>query len=384
MIYLDNAATTKMSVEVRKAMSLNQEFAFANPGSIHSAGWDAKTAVERARIQIASLMHSSPQNIIFTSGGSESNSLALLGVADHLREAGRTHLLFSPLEHKSVLKCAEWLGLHGFDVEFLPTDHRGSIDPGDVETMIRENTGLVSVMCVNNETGVSNDIDEIADLCHDYGVLFHSDCVQALGKREVYGDHHCIDFISASAHKLHGPKGVGCLYVRDKSLLSPLILGGSQEYGLRAGTENVPGIVGFSKAAAEAKARMDHCAEHPPVGVQPLVDRVLGQLGGIAHKNGAADPNGYIVNMRFDGVSGESLVLLLSSRGVMVSAGSACTANSNEPSHVLKAMGLTDEEARSSIRISTSDQTTQSELEEASNYIVACVRELREIAGAGE
>lgn len=381
MIYLDNAATTRIDAEVLLAMTRCCEKMFANPGSIHAAGWQAKTEMERARLQVASLIHSSPQHIVFTSGGSESNALALLGVADHLKRAGRKHLLFSPIEHKSVLKCAERLEEQGFEIEFLPVGQSGRVSTQDVEARIRPDTGLVSVMCVNNETGVSNDIYEIADVCHDFGVLFHADCVQAFGKLKLYGDHHCVDFLSASAHKLHGPKGVGCLYVRDRTLLSPQILGGSQEFGLRAGTENVPGIVGFGVAAELAKKRQEQ--SYASNGAYRLASKVMEQLGGIAHMNGAADPNGYIANLRFDGVSGESLVLMLSSLGVMVSAGSACTANNNKPSHVLKAMGLTDEEARSSIRVSTSYDTTEEDIETAARHIVACVRELRSIVGAG-
>lgn len=381
MIYLDNAATTRMHEDVAKAMLECNDVAFANPGSIHSAGWEAKKLVEKARVKVAQLGDTSPQNIIFTSGGSESNGLALLGVADHLKQTGRTHILINPTEHKSVLKCAERLAEDGFQVEYLPMTDRGCVNVEDIEQLIREDTGLVSVMGINNETGVENDIESICDLCHDHGVLFHSDCVQAFGKRRLFLTHWPIDFVSVSAHKIHGPKGMGCLIVQDKSIISPLILGGSQEYGLRAGTENVPGIVGFGIAADIARNALMYKSFD---GVNQIIDGVIHELGSVVHVNGAVGPRNHIANMRFDGVSGESLVLMLSSHGVMVSAGSACMANSSQPSHVLKAMGLTDNEAKSSIRISISNNTTEKEKSEAVNHIVFCVRELRKISGAGE
>lgn len=379
MIYLDNAATTQMYSDVVHTMEICNDIAFANPGSIHSAGWTANQWVSKARHQVASVVKASPQDVIFTSGGSESNSLALLGVADYLKKIGKTHILINPTEHKSVLKCAERLAEMGFQIEYLMMTQRGYVYVDDIEERIRDNTGLVSVMGINNETGVENDINSICDLCHDHGVLFHSDCVQAFGKRHINLGAFPIDFVSVSAHKIHGPKGVGCLFVQDKKLLSPLILGGSQEFGLRAGTENVPGIAGFGTAAETA----DYIFKNGKTKIQKIINGIIYKLGDIAHVNGAINPAGYIANMRFDGVSGESLVLLLSSKGVMVSAGSACTANSSQPSHVLKAMGLSDEEARSSIRISISEEITETEEAEAIEKIVGCVRELREV-GAGE
>ena len=380
MIYLDNAATTQMYEDVVRAMAECNDVAFANPGSIHSAGWVANKLVAKARTNVAELAHTSPQNVIFTSGGSESNSLALLGVADHLKKIGKTHILVNPTEHKSVLKCAERLAENGFQVEYLPMTESGCVNVEDVSRMIREDTGLVSVMCINNETGVENDIDSIYDLCHDHGVLFHSDCVQAFGKRRLFLSHWPIDFVSVSAHKIHGPKGIGCLIVQDKSLLSPLVLGGSQEYGLRAGTENVPGIVGFGVAADIARGTLMYGKSSD--GVKEIIDGITNRLGDIAHVNGDVNPYGFIANMRFDGVSGESLVLILSYEGIMVSAGSACMANSSEPSHVLKSMGLTDEETKSSIRISVSNETKKEECKEAVEKIVQCVQKLRQI-GAG-
>lgn len=379
MIYLDNAATTKIHPEVLGVMDACANQVFANPGSIHSAGWYAKQLVEEARAQVAKVVRADPQNIIFTSGGSEANALALLGAADHLREAGKTHILISSIEHKSVLNCGRRLTELGFDVEYIPATETGKIDPNIALSMIRPETGLVSVMKVNNETGVVNEIQRIAEHCHSKGILFHTDCVQAYGKWDINVAETPIDFLSVSAHKLHGPKGVGCLYARDRSILKPLIPGGSQEFGLRAGTENVQGIVGFGKAAELSQRDPEPDEEYR--GVYDILLGIKQGLKGICHLNGAPPKFGLICNFRFDGVSGESLVLLLSSKDIMVSAGSACTANSNQPSHVLKAMGLTDEEARSSIRISVTDGLTKEETDKAVEAIVSSVLELRKAAG---
>lgn len=379
MIYLDNAATTKIHPEVLSVMDACADQVFANPGSIHSAGWYAKQLVEEARTQVAKVVRADPQNIIFTSGGSEANALALLGVADHLREVGKTHILISSIEHKSVLNCGKRLTELGFDVEYIPATETGKIEPNIVLSMVRPETGLVSVMKVNNETGVVNEIQRIAEHCHSKGILFHTDCVQAYGKWDINVAETPIDFLSVSAHKLHGPKGVGCLYARDRSILKPLIPGGSQEFGLRAGTENVQGIVGFGKAAELSQRDPEPDEEYR--GVYDILLGIKQGLKGICHLNGTPPKFGLICNFRFDGVSGESLVLLLSSKGVMVSAGSACTANSNQPSHVLKAMGLTDEEARSSIRISVTDGLTKEETDKAVKAIVSSVLELRKAAG---
>ena len=379
MIYLDNAATTKIHPEVLSVMDACADQVFANPGSIHSAGWYAKQLVEEARAQVAKVVRADPQNIIFTSGGSEANALALLGVADHLREAGKTHILISSIEHKSVLNCGKRLTELGFDVEYIQATETGKIEPNIVLSMIRPETGLVSVMKLNNETGVVNEIQRIAEHCHSKGILFHTDCVQAYGKWDINVTETPIDFLSVSAHKLHGPKGVGCLYARDRSILKPLIPGGSQEFGLRAGTENVQGIVGFGKAAELSQRDPEPDEEYR--GVYDILLGIKQGLKGICHLNGTPPKFGLICNFRFDKVSGESLVLLLSSNGVMVSAGSACTANSNQPSHVLKAMGLTDEEARSSIRISVTDGLTKEETDKAVEAIVSSVLELRKAAG---
>lgn len=380
MIYLDSAATTKIHPAVKEAMELAEEAAFANPGSIHSAGWTAKKMVDQARAQVARVIGAAPQNIIFTSGGSEANSLALLGLIHYLRTLNKTRLLFGETEHKSVLRAAERLSEEGFFVGFLPVDETGAVPLSAVREALRPDTGLVSVMAVNNETGAAADLKSIGRYCRGHGVLFHTDCVQAYGKRALDTEEICADFLSVSAHKLHGPKGVGCLYVGYKSMLRPLVVGGSQEYGLRAGTENVPGIAGFGKAASLAREALEERKRRGLYSgrnsVRRIAREVLDRLPEISHVNGLPDPESGIVNLRFDRISGESLVLLCSSRGLMISAGSACTANSNQPSHVLKAMGLRDDEARGSVRLSCSDDLTEEEEKEAVEILVRSVKEL--------
>lgn len=374
MIYLDNAATTKVSSEVRNAMLSCLEYDYGNPGSIHSCGRHASKLVDKYRTSIAGIINALPEQIVFTSGGSEANSLAILGVLQHLREHGKNHIVTSKMEHKSVLNP---IMKSGFDVTYIQPDEKGCVSAQDVEDAILDRTGLVSIMCVNNEIGSINDIKAIGDICKLHGVLFHTDCVQAFGHVAIDVSECGVDFMSASAHKIHGPKGVGLLYVRDKSKLDPFILGGSQEFGVRAGTENVPGIVGFGVAAADAVKCIGWNKQRYLQNASELTRRLFREFGETMHMNGSPMEGSHICNLRFDGVDGETLVLALSAEGVMVSAGSACDSYSAEPSHVLKAIGLTDDGARSSIRVSMSGLTSYSDIVKASNAITKCVRELR-------
>lgn len=374
MIYLDNAATTKVSSEVRNAMLSCLEYDYGNPGSIHSCGRHASKLVDKYRTSIAGIINALPEQVVFTSGGSEANSLAILGVLPYLREHGKNHIITSKMEHKSVLNP---IMKSGFDVTYIQPDEKGCISAQDVEDAILDRTGLVSVMCVNNEIGSMNDIKAIGGICKLHGVLFHTDCVQAFGHVTIDVSECEVDFMSASAHKIHGPKGVGLLYARDKSKLDSFILGGSQEFGVRAGTENVPGIVGFGVAAADAVKCIGWNKQRYLQNVSELTRRLFREFGETMHVNGSPMEGSHICNLRFDGVDGETLVLALSAEGVMVSAGSACNSYSAEPSHVLKAIGLTDDEARSSIRVSMSGLTSYSDIVKASNAITKCVRELR-------
>ncbi len=376
MIYLDNAATTKVSTEVLEAMTPYFSDVYGNPESIHSAGRNAAKAIEKAREQVAVPIGADPSNIIFTSGGSEANTLAIVGLADYLKSVGRTHIITTKVEHHSVLNAIKSLFDSGFEVTWLDVDRDGDISPERVAEAMRENTGLMSIMAVNNETGNRYPIERIGEICRSAGALFHTDCVQAYCGTNIDVDLSCIDFLSASGHKVHAPKGVGFLYARHKEFLRPVIHGGSQEYELRGGTHNVPYIVGLGKAAELSHAEWLHDTYAYGKKVEVIRNGVLSQLSGV-YVNGTPHYNSKTLNLRFDDVDGETLLMLLDSKGVEVSAGSACSAHYAVPSHVLSAIGLTEDEARSSIRVSVSQYTTGEEIEEAIRLIVDSVNQLR-------
>lgn len=374
MIYLDNAATTKVADDVLREMLPYFSDIYGNAGSIHSAGRRAEAAMQEARGRCASGIGANPENIIFTSGGSEANSLAIMGVADYLKRIGKTHIITTQFEHHSVLECMKPLFYKGFEITYLRPNRHGIIEVSSVKDAIRQNTGLVSIMHVNNELGTMMDIESIGHLCQLAGCFFHTDCVQSYGQFLISVDQYGIDFLSASGHKINAPKGVGLLYTRCKEVLSPIIHGGSQEYGLRGGTENIAGIVGFG-AASEIAFREDHRAFFEELRTEFLSELVSLKVEGF-HLNGAPDKGSKIVNLRFDEIDGETLLLFLDSQGVMVSAGSACSAHSAVPSHVLTSIGLTDNQARSSIRVSFSPDTTLDEVKDAAAIIADTVKKL--------
>lgn len=379
MIYLDAAATTKVSKEVVEAMLPYFTEQYGNPGSVHTVGRKAARAVARAREQIARTINADPEQIIFTSGGSEANTMALLGVAEYLMKKEKTHIIVSSVEHHSVLSCIKQLFDKGFEITYLPTYKNGWICPDDVRNAIKQNTGLVSVMTVNNEIGNLYDVDSIADICKENGVLFHTDFVQAYGNIDVDVNDDCanVDFLSVSGHKIHAPKGIGFLYAKDKSILSPVVQGGGQEFGLRGGTENVPYIVGLGIAAEIAYTDLETNNDFYKNVRELFIKKIKRHLDGV-HENGAPFLCSKIVNLTFDGVDGETLLLLLDAKGVSVSAGSACSAHSAVPSHVLTAIGLTDKQARSSIRISFPDDISFEEVGNAADIIIDSVKQLRE------
>ena len=380
MIYLDNAATTQVSQRVVNAMLPYFTEFYGNAGSIHTMGTDAAKAIRKAREQCARPINADPENIIFTSGGSEANTLAIVGLAKHLESVGKTHVLTTPVEHHSVLEAMKALLCMGFEIEYLPIGKDGKLDTAGLAGRIRENTGLISVMAVNNETGNSYDIRGIGAECKKHDILFHTDCVQAYGNMDIDVERDCIDFLSVSGHKFHAPKGVGFLYAKHKEFLRPIILGGGQEQSLRSGTENVPSIVGMGEAAEavfEDPGRMQKNA-----GKRKLfLDELAKELGEV-RINGCPHDGSKTVNLFFDGVDGETLLLLLNNRGIFVSAGSACSAHSALPSHVLTAIGLPDDEARSSIRVSFSVFTTNKEICEAAHVIADSVKKLQRRKGA--
>lgn len=385
MVYLDNAATTPLAPEVLDAMMPYLKYSYGNPGSLYSIGREAKKAVEQARSQVAEFLNAQPEQIVFTSGGSEANNTVFAGLYDFLLNEGRTHVITSQIEHDSVIESVKKMCIkHEFDASFIGVNEHGVVNPHTVASAFRENTGLVSVMAVNNETGAENDTQEIAGICREHGVLFHTDCVQAAGTVSLDTEKLGCDFLSISSHKLHGPKGMGALYMRDPDLLSPLICGGShQEWGKRGGTENVAGIVGFGKACEMLTKRGGGADVHTSMLKQVFYNNLEAEfekrgLSETVHVNGETIiHHGKTLNLRFDGVDAETLILMLDSNGICVSAGSACRSLEQEPSRVLTAMGLSDEQARQSIRVSFSVMNTEREVICAASVVAKCAEMLR-------
>lgn len=380
MIYLDSAATTQIAPEVFEAMEPWIRSDFYNAGTTYSGGRLAKQAVEDARLKLARMFNSTPEHIIFTSGGSEGNSFSFLSAAKRLKRTGKNHILVSSVEHDSVKNAAKALITDGFDVEFLPVCRGGSVKIEALQQAIRPDTGLVSVMYVNNETGAVNLIEQISELCSSRGILFHSDCVQAAGLLPLDSERISFDYATISAHKFHGPKGIGCVYVRNPEKETPLIWGGQeQELGLRGGTENVPAIVGAGVAAELLYERISEIQEVLWSHRIHFWERVAGSLGTVVRFNGQWMAPSKVINITVSGVDADTLVLLLDANGVCVSAGSACRSHEQKPSETLLAMGLTPEEARSSVRISFSELNTTEELSQASDIFIRCVCILKEV-----
>jgi cysteine desulfurase len=380
-IYLDYHATTPLDPEVLKTMMPYFTEVFGNAASRnHEFGWTAEAAVEKARHQIAHLIGAQEKEVIFTSGATESNNLALIGVAEMYREKGN-HIITSPIEHKAILDTCHFLEKKGFEITYLPVDQYGQVSAESVRNAITPKTILVSVMAANNEIGTINPIGEIGKVCKEKGVLFHTDAVQAIGKVAIDVNKMGIDLLSLSAHKIYGPKGIGALYVRRKGprvRLAPLIHGGGHERGMRSGTLNVPGIVGFGKAAElaerlmpEETARVAKLRDRLWNGIQEQLDEVY--LNG--HPTQRLFNN---LNVSFAYVEGESLMMGM--KELAVSSGSACTSASLEPSYVLKSIGVGEDLAHTSIRFGLGRFTTEEEIDFALNKVVSTVKKLRDLS----
>lgn len=382
-IYFDNSATTRVLPEVLDAMRPYFLERWGNPSSLHSFGREVKSAIEQARKSVAQLINADPSEIVFTSGGTESDNLAIKGTALY---KGRTrgHVITTSIEHHAVLEPCEYLRRLGFDVTFLPVSPEGLVDPGDVERAIREDTVLITVMMANNEIGTIQPCKEIGKLAQEHGIPFHTDAVQAVGKLpiDVKADH--IDMLSLSAHKFHGPKGVGALYVRKGTKLDPIIHGGGQERGLRSSTENVPGIVGLGKAAELARKELEPSAQRMKALRDKMI-KAVPELVPRAYVNGHRTRR--LVNnahFRFDFIEGEGLVLQLDFLGIATSTGSACSTGSLEPSHVLLALGLTHEQAHGSLRVTLGRENTEEEVDYFLQVLPGVVSKLREISPFNE
>ena len=370
-IYADNAATTKMSKTAIAAMLPFLEEDFGNPSSLYSLGQKAKEALEAAREEVAAVIGAQPREITFTSGGSEADNQAIRTAAAIGSRSGRRHIISTAIEHHAVLHTLKRLEREGFEITLLPVSSDGIVSASDVEAAIREDTCLVTVMFANNEIGTIQPIREIGEICRRRNVLFHTDAVQAIGHLPIDVAADNIDMLSASAHKFHGPKGVGFLYARKGIRLTNLIEGGAQERGKRAGTENVGGIIAMAAALKEAAANMRNTADR----LIPLRDILIEGLSRIPHSalNGDAEkrlPSN--VNFCFEGIEGESLLLLLDDKGICASSGSACTSGSLDPSHVLLAIGRPHDVAHGSLRLSLGEDATPEEVE----YIITAVTEV--------
>ncbi|MBQ1474989.1 MAG: cysteine desulfurase [Ruminococcus sp.] len=372
-IYADNAATTKMSEAAIKAMTDCAKSYWGNPSSLYTIGQKAKELLEEARADIARIINAEPREILFTSGGSEADNQALLSAAMLGKKQGKTHIISSAFEHHAILHTLKRLEQNGFSVTLLPVHENGVVDPEELKEAIDDNTCLVTVMTANNEIGTIQPIKELGSICRERGVLFHTDAVQAVGHIPLDVKAQNIDMLSASAHKFHGPKGVGFLYAKKGVRLSNLIEGGAQERGKRAGTENLPGILSMVAALKEAVAGMDKHAEY----MKRVRDHLIKGLSQIPHSalNGEAERRlAGNVNFSFEGIEGESLLILLDQRGISASSGSACTSGALDPSHVLLAIGRIHDVAHGSLRLSIGEDIT---MEEA-DYIIENVREVVE------
>lgn len=378
-IYLDNAATTKMSDHAIQAMLPYMNDIFGNPSSLHSAGQRANEALTNARERIAHLLNAKPSEITFTSGGSEADNQALISAAQLGEKNGKKHIISTAFEHHAVLHTLNKLQREGFEITLLPVPENGLIQPEQVAAALRSDTCLVSVMYANNEIGTIQPIAEIGALCRERGVLFHTDAIQAVGHLKIDVQSQHIDMLSLSAHKFHGPKGVGVLYARNGISLTPLIEGGAQERHKRAGTENIPGIMGMAAAMEDACAHLEENTAH----VSALRNRLIQGLSEIPHSVLNGDAKNRLpgnVHFCFEGIEGESLLLFLNDKGICASSGSACTSGSLDPSHVLLAIGRPHEIAHGSLRLSLSEETTESDIDITIQAVKDVVSRLRNMS----
>ncbi len=370
-IYADNAATTKMSEAAIEAMTDCVRNWYGNPSSLYTIGQKAKEKLEIAREEIAAVINASPREIIFTSGGSEADNQALLTAALNGKKNGKTHIISSAFEHHAILHTLNKLEKNGFEITLLPVHENGIIRLEELEAAIREDTCLVTIMTANNEIGTIQPIAEIGAICKRHGVIFHTDAVQAVGHLPIDVKAQNVDMISASAHKFHGPKGVGFLYARKGIILQNLIEGGAQERGKRAGTENLPGIAAMAAALKEAAANMEQNNAH----LTGIRDYLIKGLSAIPHSalNGDAKlrlPGN--INFSFEGIEGEGILLLLDQKGISASSGSACTSGALDPSHVLLSIGRIHDVAHGSLRLSIGEDITK----EQADYIIESVKEV--------
>ncbi len=378
-IYMDHAATTPVAAEVLDEMRHYFNERFGNASTLYFFGNEARDALHEARKSVAKLINASPDEIVFTSGGTESDNTALKGIALTNREKGN-HIITSTIEHNAILKTCKFLESQGFDVTYLPADKKGMVDPRDVEKSITDRTIIVSIMHANNEIGTIQPIEEIGRICRSKGVIFHTDAVQSFGKIPIDVKKMNIDMLSASSHKIYGPKGVGCLFARKGVEFVSLIHGGSHEFGKRAGTENVAGIVGFGKACELARKELKNEMERETRLRDMLINGILDNIPD-SYLNGHPEkrlPNN--VHFRFKHIEGESLVLHLDMKGISASTQSACSSKSLKPSHVLLAIGLSEKDSHGSLRLTLGRDTTEEQIKYLLSVLPETVEYLRKVS----
>ena len=388
-VYLDNSATTAMAAEVIEAMLPYFSDEMGNAQSVHSFGQRAKAAVEKARREVAALINAAPLEIVFVSGGTEADNLAIRGIAEAHRDHGR-HIITTKIEHPAVLATCEALEASGYRVTYLPVLRTGIVSADDVRQAIGDETILISVMLANNETGTIQPIEEISALVNQARsrglkhLHLHTDAVQAVGKVAVDVDRLGVDLLSLSGHKIHGPKGIGALYVRKGTRLAKLLYGGHHERDRRAGTENVPGIAGLGRAAELARTQLDERINRMRALRDYLEQQLLSRFNGVRINGDIQQRVPNVSNLSFDGIDGESLLIALDLKGIAVSTGSACASGSLEPSHVLQAIGLSRDEVRGSLRFSLGAYTTREEIDYAISVLVDTVSRLRDMIPTDE
>lgn len=378
-VYLDYSATTPVKKEVLDEMLPYYMDGFGNPSSLYEKGEESKAALDKARDRVAKLINSNPSEVFFTSCGSEADNWALFGVADALKEKGN-HIITTAIEHHAILHTGEFLEKHGYEVTYLPVLPDGSVDPAVFEAAITDKTILASVMYVNNEIGTVQPIKELAEIAHKHGVVFHTDAVQALGNVDCDVKNLDVDLMSMSGHKIYAPKGVGALYIKKGTKISNFLFGGAQESKRRAGTENVAGIVAFGKAAELAYENFDkhvkHCSELRDYMISEIEKRISDVcINGNREKRHPGN-----VNVTFKKIEGESILILLNSNGISVSTGSACSSKSLQPSHVLMAIGVNEEDIHGTIRFTVGDFTTKEDVDYTLDILENIVKRLREIS----
>jgi cysteine desulfurase len=377
LIYLDNAASTQIHDDVLNSMLPYLKEQYGNPSSIHRYGRLTRKAIHKARKQIASLINADPAEILITSGGTESNNTVLMGISSQFSSG---QIITSSIEHDAILEPCKKLITNGFQVDYLPVDKSGMINLSDLENIISENTLLVSVMFGNNEVGTIQPIIEIGKICHKHKVLFHTDAVQAVGKLHVDVNELGVDLLSISSHKLHGPKGIGALYIKNGVKINPLILGGGQEFRLRSGTENVASIVGFGQACEIAQNHLTENILYVKKLQTLLVDNVLDQIPETTFNGNFEFRLSNNAHFTFLGVNGEDLIIKLDEYGIAASTGSACSVNTQKSSHVLESMGFSLEQITGSLRLTVGIFNTENEIKETVGILKKVVAELRAVS----